>query len=62
MQEIIWHPNPSRRVVVVQIDGAASRRLGEGDENSGFKVVEIGLSEVELLHGGDVLKRGIVAN
>ena len=62
VQEIIWHPNPARRVVVVEIDGAASRRLGEGDQNAGFKVIEIGLSEVEVLHGGAVLKRGITAN
>ena len=62
VQEIIWHPNPARRIVVVRIDEATSRRLGEGDENSGFKVVEIGLSEVELLHGGAVLRRGMAAN
>ena len=62
VQEIIWHPNPARRVVVVQIAGAAPRSLGEGDENGGFKVIEIGLSDVELLHGGEVFKQGISAN
>lgn len=62
VREIIWHPNPARRIVVFSIDGGEPRRLAEGDEVAGFSVAEIGLSDVELVHDGIALKRRIGTN
>ena len=57
----IWHPNPDRRVAVVQLLGRPPQRLGEGDVVAGFTVVQIGLAEVELERDGVVLQRRVGA-
>lgn len=59
VREIIWHPNPARRIAVVELDGVESDRLAEGDEIAGFTIAEIGLSDVELVRDGVTTKRRI---
>ena len=62
VQEIIWHPNPIRRIAVFEVDGAKPERHGEGDEIAGFTIAEIGLSDVVLVRDGVPLRRRIGAN
>lgn len=62
VQEIIWHPNPARRVAIFEVDGAKSQRIGEGDQIAGFTVAEIGLSDVELVRNGVAVTRRIGKN
>jgi hypothetical protein len=57
----IWHPNPDRRVAVVQLLGRPPQKLGEGDVVAGFTVVEIGLADVELERDGVILQRRVGA-
>lgn len=62
LQEIIWHPNPVRRIAVFEVEGAKPERRSEGDEIAGFTVDEIGLSDVMLVRDGVALKRRIGVN
>jgi hypothetical protein len=57
----IWHPDPDRRVAVVQLLGRPPQRLAEGDVVAGFAVVQIGLSDVEFERDGVVLQRRVGA-
>jgi len=49
--QTVWHPTPSRRVAVVELEDGSSKRLAEGESLGGFRFTTIGLASVELERG-----------
>jgi hypothetical protein len=62
VQQILWHPTPSRRIAVFEVEGEGSHRIGEGQVVAGFTVAKIGISQVDLVRDGVELKRRVGSN
>jgi aspartate 1-decarboxylase len=56
-----WHPQAERRIAFVSLDGAAARRIQEGDVVGRYVVSEIQPSGVVFLDDGEKVRRGVGA-
>jgi hypothetical protein len=57
----LWHPQADRRVAFVSVDGAAPRRIQEGDVVGRYVVSEIQPSGVVFLDDGQKVRRAVGA-
>jgi hypothetical protein len=57
--QTVWHPSPTRRLAIVELESGVAKRLGEGDVVGGFTVGTIGLAEVEFVRGGVSIQKRV---